>query len=217
MRNPGSNHPNRFAFPGILAFCSVLAACAPRGSVAPPPSAVPSGPTTAVRGVAVSTGLSVPIEGATVSVGERRAVIGNGGTFSVAGVSPGKQSVVIEKRFSTGPIRRVLGISTIFVADNPVEIRVAVRDATDVDAFCLECHPPLAKVTRRDQKFRDAHPSGMTARIAASDKSLLDDRGRVTCESCHTPHIAGNFPFFGLGEIRKGPFCNRCHRSGGGK
>jgi len=213
MKNVGTKSRIRILLFAVLSYCAGMAACAPKASVPPPPV----GPVTTVRGVAVSSGLSVPVEGATVTVGDRRTAIQAGGTFSVTGVPPGKQSVVIEKRFSAGSVRRILGISTIFVADNPVEIRVAVRDATDVDAFCLECHPPLAKVTRRDQKFRDAHPSGMVARIAASDNSLLDDRGRVTCESCHTPHLPGGFPFFGQGEIRKGPFCNRCHRSGGRK
>ena len=157
-----------------------------------------------MRGLAVSSGISVPIEGATVSVGTRRGTIAADNSFSLGEVEPGKQHVVVEKVFPSGSVRRVLGISTIFVADNPVEIRVPVRDATDVDAFCLSCHPPMGKATRRDQKIRDAHPSGIVALKAVGDRSLLDQRGRVTCESCHTAHGSGEHPLFGRGEIRKG-------------
>jgi len=165
--------------------------------------------------VAVPSKVSVPVEGATVSVGTRRGTVAGDNSFSLSGVEPGKQHVVVEKTFPTGAVRRILGISTIFVADNPVEIRVAVRDATDVDLFCLECHPPLGKAIRRDQKIRDAHPSGVVARNAVGDRALLDEKGRVTCESCHTPHRSGDFPGFGRGEILKGAYCNRCHSSRG--
>jgi len=161
------------------------------------------------------SGISVPIEGATVSVGARRGTVAADNSFSLGEVEPGKQHVVVEKLFPSGEVRRVLGISTIFVADNPVEIKVAVRNATDVDVFCLSCHPPLGKATRRDQKIRDAHPSGIVAVIAVGDRSLLDQGGRVTCESCHTAHGSGEQPLFGRGEIRKGAYCNRCHSSGG--
>jgi len=184
--------------------------------VAVPPTAPPSLRAEGmVRGLAVSSGISVPIEGATVSVGTRRGTIAADNSFSLGEVEPGKQHVVVEKVFPSGSVRRVLGISTIFVADNPVEIRVPVRDATDVDAFCLSCHPPMGKATRRDQKIRDAHPSGIVALKAVGDRSLLDQRGRVTCESCHTAHGSGEHPLFGRGEIRKGAYCNRCHSSGG--
>ena len=183
----------------------------PPTAPAPPPAAGK------VRGVAVATSVAVPIGGATVSVGNRRGTVAADNSFSLGEVEPGKQHVVVEKIFPSGGVRRVLGISTIFVADNPVEIRVAVRDATDVDAFCLSCHPPLGKATRRDQKIRDAHPSGIAARVAVGDRSLLDPGGRVTCESCHTAHGPGEHPLFGKGDIRKGTYCNRCHSSGGSR
>jgi hypothetical protein len=191
-----------------------LEGCAPRMAV-PPTAPAPPPAAGKVRGMAVPTGVSVPIEGATVSVGTRRGTVAADNSFSLGEVEPGKQHVGVEKLFPSGGVRRVLGISTIFVADNPVDIKVAVRDATDVDAFCLSCHPPLGKATRRDQKIRDAHPSGIVAVKAVGDRALLDQRGRVTCESCHTAHGPGEHPFFGRGEIRRGAYCNRCHRSGG--
>lgn len=200
----------------VIAGCAALMAlegCAPR--IAAPPPGVPAPPSAAgrVRGIVVPTGIDIPLDGAVVSVGNRRATVSAAGTFSLGGIEGGKQHVLVEKTFPSGTVRRVLGISTIFVGDNPVEIRVAVRDATDVDVFCLECHPPLGRAVRRDQKIRDAHPSGIVARNALGDRSLLDDRGRVTCESCHTPHRSGAFPGFGRGEILKGAYCNRCHGS----
>ena len=191
-----------------------LSACAPRVA-APPAAPVPPPAAGKVRGVAVPTGVAVPLEGATVTVGNRKAAVSADNSFSLGEVEAGKQHVVVEKSFPSGAVRRVLGVSTIFVADNPVEIRVPVRDATDLDAFCLECHPRLGKATRRDQKVRDAHPSGVVARNAVGDRALLDAKGRVTCESCHTVHAPGDFPLFGRGDIRKGPYCNRCHGSGG--
>ncbi len=193
----------------LLALAGTLFSCAPV-AVKPPPAALPEGK---VRGLLVPQGVSVPLEGAVVEAGGKKATVTAGGGFAFPDLDAGKQHVVVEKRFSSGAIRRILGVATIFVADNPVEIKVSVRDATDVDAFCLDCHPPYAKVTRRDQRYRDAHPSGIVAKKALGDRSLLDAKGRVTCESCHTAHRPGPFPLFGLGDIMKGPYCNRCHSS----
>ena len=190
--------------------------CVPRIAAPVPPSGPAPFPAEGkVRGSVTPSGVAVPLAGATVSVGNRRATLSAGNLFSIPEVDPGKHHVVVEKVFPSGSVRRVLGISTIFVADNPVEIRVTVRDATDVDAFCLTCHPPLGKAVRQDQKVRDAHPSGVLARNAVGDRGLLDEKGRVTCESCHTVHGPGEYPLFGRGEIRKGAYCNRCHSSGG--
>ncbi len=192
-----------------LGLAGALPSCGPV-AVRPVPGPPPEGK---IRGRLVPQGLAVPLDGAVVeAAGERAAVTGEG-WFAFRELPPGKQHVVVEKTFPSGTVRRILGVATIFVADNPIEIRIPVRDATDVDAFCLECHPPYAKVTRRDQKYRDAHPSGVVATKALGDRSLLDSRGRITCESCHTAHRPGPFPLFGVGDIGKGSYCNRCHRS----
>jgi len=197
---------------GLLALSlSLLASCAPREVLVTPPAPPPS--RAEVRGVAVLTGIDVPLEGATVTVGGRTATVTAGGAFSLSGVEAGKQHLVVEKTFPSGKIRRVLGVSTVYVSEAPLAVNVPVRDATDVDAFCLECHPPLGKARSREQKIRDAHPSGVAAKTAVGDRSLLDGQGRVTCESCHTAHRGGQYPLFGVGEIRKGSFCNRCHSS----
>lgn len=166
-----------------------------------------------MRGAAVPTGVDVSLAGATVTLGNRQANVSPAGTFSLEDVEPGKQHIVVEKTFSSGKTLRVLGISTIFVADTPVDVKIPVRDATDLDAYCLGCHPSLGKAVRRDQKVRDAHPSGVVAQKAVGDPTLLDSNGRITCESCHTAHRASQYPLFGRGDIRQGPFCNRCHSS----
>jgi len=207
-----SRAPGRFYAVALilaLAVGGTLSSCGP-AAVRPV-----SGPPTEgkIRGRIVPQGVSVPLDGAVVEAGGKKTTVTAEGWFAFPDLEPGKQHLVVEKSFYSGSVRRILGVATIFVADNPVEIKIPVRDATDVDVFCLECHPPYAKVTRRDQRYRDAHPSGVVARTALGDRSLLDVRGRVTCESCHTAHRPGQYPLFGVGDIRKGSYCNRCHRS----
>ncbi len=192
----------------LLGAAGMLPSCAPV-AVKPPAAVAP--PEGKVRGVLVAQGVSVPLDGAVVEAGGKRATVTGGGAFAFPELEPGKQYLVVEKTFVSGSVRRILGVATIFVAENPIDLRITVRDATDVDVFCLDCHPPYGKVTRRDQKYRDAHPSGVVAQKARGDARLLDFRGRVTCESCHTAHRPGQFSLFGVGDIRKGAFCNRCH------
>ncbi len=198
-----------FALGLALGLAGVLVSCG--GAVRPPVEVAP--PEGKVRGVLVAQGVTVPLGGAVVEAGGKKATVTAGGAFAFPDLEAGKHYVVVEKTFTSGSVRRVLGIATIHVADNPVQIKVAVRDATDVDVFCLECHPPYGNVTRRDQRYRDAHPSGIVAKKALGDSSLLDFKGRVTCESCHTVHRQGQFPLFGIGDIGKGSYCNRCHGS----
>lgn len=166
-----------------------------------------------VRGRVVSEGISVPLGGAKIRVGNEESVVRGDGTFFLPGEALGKQSLVVEKRFDSGPVRRILGVSVVYISENPIDIQVKARDATDVDVFCVDCHPPYKKVTRRDQVYRDAHVSGVPAKHALSDPSLLDATGRITCESCHTVHQQKGFPFFGIDNVRSGAFCNRCHGS----
>jgi predicted CXXCH cytochrome family protein len=177
-----------------------------------PPAAVPIAEGK-VRGVAVPKGISVSLEGAVVQAGDKQTRVTSNGAFSFPAMNPGKQNLVVEKPFPSGKVRRVLGIATIFVGESTVEVKIPVRDATEVDIFCLECHPLKKDITRNDQIYRDAHPSGIVAKKATSDPALLDARGMVTCESCHTVHRTTEYPLFGVGRIKTGTFCNRCHAS----
>ena len=83
------------------------------------------------------------------------------GAFSLPPLSPGKQFLVAEKRFPSGSVRRLMGVATIYVSETPIEVRIRMRDATDIDSFCSDCHPQMKNVTRKDQIYRDVHPSGM--------------------------------------------------------
>jgi hypothetical protein len=199
---------------GIL-FLTVLAASCAR---APVSVQAPSAPALRgeLRGTVAASGVSVPLSGAEVRIGGQAAgTVGKDGSFTLRNPPPGKQSVVVEKRFPSGEVRRVLGVAVVFLSEAAMApVSVQVRNATDVDAFCLECHPPMKQVTRRDQVYRDVHVSGVVpTHLAHVDPALLDDRGRVTCESCHAAHRPTPYPFFGVDDIKTGRFCNRCHGS----
>ena len=155
--------------------------------------------------------LSVPLSGSEIRVEDRVAVVDESGKFSFPRPSPGKRFLVAEKRFASGPVRRVMGMSTVYVADNPIEVRIRMRDATDIDAFCLDCHPMLKDVTRKDQIFRDVHPSGIVPVKAGKPTGKFDETGKVTCESCHSVHRPTEFPHFTLASYQDGKLCVQCH------
>lgn len=155
--------------------------------------------------------LGVSLEETQVRVGEAAVKAGAGGTFSFPGVPMGKQFLVAEKRFPSGPVRRILGVAAIYVSDSPVQVKVRMRDATDVDGFCLECHPMKKYVTRRDQIMRDVHPSGIVPKKANKPTGKYDETGRVTCESCHTVHRDAGYPHFTLASFKDGQLCLQCH------
>jgi len=185
-----------------------LAGCA---RVETRPAAVP--PTAGfVRGTVVpDNALTVPLQGVEIRVEEQVAIAGEGGAFSLPRLSPGKQFLVAEKRFSSGTIRRVMGIATLYVSENPIELKIRMRDATDIDAFCSDCHPMKWNVTRKDQIFRDVHPSGIVPVKAKKPGAKLDAAGKVTCESCHTVHRPTASPRFTLDTYKDGKLCAQCH------
>lgn len=177
----------------------------PRGTGAPPKAAFVRGTLVADNTLPVSlSGVEIRVEGRVVQAGE-------GGVFSLPQLSPGKQFLVAEKRFPSGPVRRVMGVSTIYVSDNPIDVKIRVRDATDIDAFCSDCHPMMRNVTRKDQIFRDVHPSGIVPVKANKPSGKLDDAGKVTCESCHSVHSPTGFPHFTLASYQDGKLCVQCH------
>jgi len=185
-----------------------IAACArmeTRPAAVPPPPGVLQGVLT------LDNTLTVSLSGAQIRVEDQAVTVGEGGAFSLPGVSPGKQFLVAEKRFPSGTVRRLLGVSTVYVSDSPIEVRIRMRDATEVDRFCSDCHPMLREVTRRDQIARDVHPSGIVPKKANKPSGKLDDKGRVTCESCHSVHLPTGFPHFTLASYQDGKLCVRCH------
>jgi hypothetical protein len=203
---------NYCVFLPIITISLLIGACA-----GPPSTGVrregTSGRVTAarVRGTLEARGLAVSLAGAKVAAGDRSAVAGPDGTFRFAELPRGKNNLVVEKTFDSGPIRRIMGVATIYYQDNPVEITVPVRDATDLDGFCLDCHPYYGKKSRRDQIIRCLHVSGLKAQRAVRPGAPLDPEGKVTCESCHAVHRETGIPHYVLASYMDGKLCNQCH------
>jgi hypothetical protein len=165
-----------------------------------------------VKGTLVADNtLKVPLAGVQVRVEDQVGVTDERGAFSLPRLSPGKQFLVAEKRFPSGSIRRVMGVETIYVSESPIEVRIRMRDATDIDSFCSDCHPLMKNVTRKDQIYRDVHPSGMKPVKARKPSGKFDESGKVTCESCHSVHRPTGFPHFTLASYQDGKLCVQCH------
>lgn len=194
---------------GFLVVLLLLSACAP--VEVRPPSEGKAAPGFVKGTFFPDNTLAVSLEGAEIRLGEFVARATSGGVFSFPQPPPGKYYLVAEKRFTRGSVRRVLGVSTLYVSESPIELRVRMRDATDVDAFCSDCHPTKKNATRRDQVIRDIHPSGIVPVKAGKPTGKYDEKGRVTCESCHTVHQATGFPHFTLAGFKDGKLCLQCH------
>ncbi len=192
----------------LLASGAFVISCA---RVLPPKAPpVPEGPAK-IQGALEPAGIGVSLEGAEIRVGGVKAVAGAAGLFRIPDLPPGKNYLVAEKRLPSGTVRRAMGMAVIFVGENPISIKVKMRDATDIDAFCEDCHPYRGKKSRRDQILRCLHISRVVPRKATGWKDSMDARGRVTCESCHTLHEPTPSPHFLVSTIEKGELCRRCH------
>ena len=161
-------------------------------------------------GTLVAEGVSVPLEGTLVRSGDALAAAAADGRFSFRDLPRGKNWIVAEKRFESGPVRRVLGVTIVYVLDNPFPVSLKVRDATDVDRFCEDCHP-RGKATRSDQVVRCLHISRVAPKQAVGWRESLGEEGRGTCESCHTLHQPGKWPRFLKETLDQSLLCRRCH------
>lgn len=207
MRPGGYGIARRLAV--LLAAGAFFISCA---KVLPPTAPpVPEGPAK-IQGALEPAGIDVSLEGAEIRAGGVKAVAGAGGVFRIHDLPPGKNFVVAEKRLPSGPVRRAMGMAVIFVGDNPISIKVKMRDATDIDAFCEDCHPYRGKKSRKDQILRCVHISRTVPKKATGWKEGTDASGRVTCESCHTLHEPAPSPHFLVATTDKGELCRRCHR-----
>ena len=190
-----------------LSLSLLLSACARVEKPLPEP--VIEGP---IRGELVLEGVaSADLRGVEISSDNVKTRSNSAGQFAFRDLPRGKNLLVAEKRFGNGAVRRLLGVATVYYEDTPVSVRIRLRDATRVDAFCLDCHPPKGKQTRRDQIIRDVHPSGIVPVRATKGTDLLDDSGQITCESCHTIHRPTGFPKFSLRGFSDGRLCMLCH------
>jgi hypothetical protein len=208
-KNKDSGGIRRKATWACLVAGIVLGACA-KVAIKPPVAVVP--PPGLLGGAAFADNtLGVSLAGVEISIDNQVVTADSSGVFSFPEIPPGKKHLVAEKRFARGAVRRLLGVSTVYVADSPVQVRIRMRDATDVDTFCLDCHPMKKDITRRDQVYRDIHPSGIVPKKANKPTGKFDARGRVTCESCHAIHRETGFPHFTLANYREGTLCLQCH------
>jgi hypothetical protein len=165
-----------------------------------------------IRGVLLLEGLPpADLKGTEISSGTTVVRANSSGQFAFKDAPRGKHLLVAEKRLPDGKVRRLLGVATVYFEDSPVAVRLRLRDATRVDPFCLDCHPPKGRQTRRDQIIRDVHPSGIAPVRATKSTDLLDESGRVTCESCHTIHRPTGTPKFTRASFSDGILCMRCH------
>ncbi|OGP63987.1 MAG: hypothetical protein A3K22_01105 [Deltaproteobacteria bacterium RBG_16_42_7] len=73
----------------------------------------------------------------------------------------------------------------------------------DISALCLSCHKDAVRLS---------HPVDMKPSMKIPSDFLLDRKGNLTCNSCHTIHKAGHGKYHlriaSIGE----PFCIACHQ-----
>jgi len=137
------------------------------------------------------------------------------GAFRFPGLPPGKWLIVAEGTFPTGPVRRILGVSSTNALGTPLLHYVPMKDVTAdaaivrLDIFCVDCHPSIDNITRPGQIYRDSHRSGVLPPTWYDNSVRYDEYGWMNCESCHAVHFPTGFQHFLLGI--GGSFCNQCH------
>jgi predicted CXXCH cytochrome family protein len=135
---------------------------------------------------------------------------GPDGVYRLMGLSAGKAYLVAEGNIGG---RRHLAVDVAILGETEGgTVDLQLRDASNVDTFCSDCHPYRGEATRRDQIIRDLHKSDIKPVRATEGPEMLDERGHVTCESCHTVHEKTEVEFFLRQTFRNGALCIRCHR-----
>lgn len=198
--------PSSFAAAVLL--LAGLAACGPKPlpPVAPPPR--PAGTGQLSGKVSLEGNLSLPAP-VSISVGGVSTTSDAGGGYVLKGLPAGKFAVVAELKDKEN---RYLALPFVFVDEQQgVQLDLLLKNARDVDVFCSECHPKPGKQTNARQIVRDAHPSGVRPKKATRTAQLLDARGMVTCESCHTLHQQTGVERYVRYPFTTGDLCNRCH------
>lgn len=197
---------------GFWAVAALLAAglshCAAPPAGGPPPAARPGGSGKMFGKVSVADAKSLP-GGAVITINGRRVQTDTAGNYKVSGLPAGKHAVVAELKTKE---KRYLALPFAFIDEKQdLQLDIRLADAGDVDLFCSECHPFTGKQTRSSQVVRDVHPSGLKPVKAVRTTQLLDARGLVTCESCHSLHQETGVERYVLYPFKNGDLCNRCH------
>lgn len=70
--------------------------------------------------------------------------------------------------------------------------------------LCIACHP--------DRTCKGEHPAGIKPANTITNDLPLDNKGEITCTTCHAPHGEGGFPKM----LRKktAELCISCHKKG---
>jgi predicted CXXCH cytochrome family protein len=79
----------------------------------------------------------------------------------------------------------------------------------DIDRVCIDCHA---------RSESNSHPVGMVPSMKVPEDMHLDDRGRMTCATCHDIHQQGasghaRYPALLRRSQIGRPFCVACHRT----
>lgn len=131
------------------------------------------------------------------------------GTYVLTGMPEGPIRLVAEAR---GGGKRYLDLEKTFLRKGQeLRLDLVLEDAGDIDRYCSECHPYRGEKVGPGQKIRDTHRSGFKPEKKMRTAELLDHRGFVTCESCHTLHQVTEENYFMLYSYMNGNLCNRCH------
>jgi len=115
--------------------------------------------------VTVSGGKS--ITSGTLIVEDRVLPLAAGGRMQVKGLPDKRLPVTVEAVVGGARHLGVTAVKTLKGKSLPVT--VTLKQVTDLEAFCVECHPNKGEAVRADQVIRDTHVTGiaLTARYLA--------------------------------------------------
>jgi len=174
----------------------------------PPPSVGPLGTGKLYGSVSFEGNITEPLP-VLVKVRGRYVQSDDQGKYVLTGMPDGNLRLVAE---ATGGGRRYLDLEKVALGEGEEkELNLLLEDATDLDRYCIECHPYRGEKVGPGQVLRDVHKSGFRPEKQMRTQELLDHRGHVTCESCHTLHEDTDENFFILYPYMNGNLCNRCH------
>ncbi len=120
-------------------------------------------------------------EAAVYAKTQQAAGVAAGQEILLAGVPVGKTAVTVDARVEEGgKKKRLLGVSeTTVVEGEPQTVAVTLVEVTEIDTFCLPCHPnprdPKVKV-KPGQLVRDIHSTGREYPEKARDKFLAQNK-----------------------------------------
>lgn len=157
-------------------------------------------------------------------VSQDNAVSGDAGRYSFATLSGtgGAYWLVAETTRESGAVRRILGMTRVFVEGTPARKDITVSDVTPQPAssrlvsFCGNCHGIYSQLPPQFQITASCAASAPDDMVGVPQEThppqeLLDAYGRTTCESCHSGHRPTGYGHFTLWDTTSGYWCQVCH------